>query len=446
MADWKLGAWAGNSVSGNGGNGAAHPSTTGRYVVVFNDEVRGDHAATAEALRAVTGVTSIASTRDFAAGALDFDQATAADAIVFAELGIAVVAAHPDQAVRLSAAGAADDRILAVEPEHILHAITEAPPVPSSYLLGYRDAVTDLCDRVIATAAETTGQANGHGFADTPLLTWGLQATKTNTSSRTGQGVSVAVLDTGFGLGHPDFAGRQIIAQSFIPGESPQDMHGHGTHCTGTACGPPSPSDSRRYGVAGGAQIMVGKVLSNSGSGTDTNILAGINWAMVNGCKVISMSLGADVPTVSFAYEQVGRRALEAGSLIVAAAGNNARRRFGDPGFVGIPANSPSIMAVAAIDEMLDIAHFSARSNPVPGGQVDIAGPGVNVYSSWPTPPHNAISGTSMATPHVAGIAALWAEATGESGRSLWNVLTQAARELPLPVQDVGAGLVQAPQ
>jgi subtilisin family serine protease len=215
----------------------------------------------------------------------------------------------------------------------------------------------------------------------------------------------------------------------------------------GTSCGPARPSGTRRYGVAPGTTIFVGKVLTNQGSGTDTNILAGMNWAIVNRCRVISMSLGASVAQVSTAYETVGRRALAAGTLVVAAAGNNADRRLGNVGFVGIPANSPSIMAVAAIDFQLGIAPFSARSNPVQGGQVDVAAPGVAVYSSWPMPNrYNTISGTSMATPHVAGLAALWSQTTGAAGTGLWSALTQAARRLSLPSVDVGAGLAQAPQ
>ncbi|MGH3672345.1 MAG: S8 family serine peptidase [Pseudonocardiaceae bacterium] len=421
-------------------------ATTGRYVVVMSDEVHGDQAAIAEALRSVAGVTSIASTTDFEASALDVGQARMADATVFAELGAAVVAADPDQAASMSAAAVQDSRILAIEPERILYAISDSAPLSVDFLRGYRAAVIHLYQEATGGLGETALEVAAR-FADTPGFTWGLQATGVSASSCSGQGVSVAVLDTGFDLGHADFAGRGITVQSFVPGEPPQDGHGHGTHCVGTSCGPVSPSGTRRYGIGYEGNIFVGKVLSNQGSGPDSNILAGMSWAVANGCRVISMSLGADIRTVSQAYEAVGRRALDAGTLIVAAAGNNANRRFGDPGFVGIPANSPSIMAVAAVDSGMDIAVFSAQSTSVSGGQIDIAGPGVAVYSSWPVPKqYNTISGTSMATPHVAGIAALWSQATGAIGAALWSTVVQAARRMSLPSIDVGAGLVQAPQ
>jgi subtilisin len=445
---------AGSTEAGSGGVGRDEGvvrsdwmvETAGRYVVVLSDDVYGDEAAIAEVLRSVAGVTSIASTSDFEASALDVGQAAAADATVFAELGIAVLAADPGRVALMRTAAAEDRRIVALEPERMLYAITHPAPLAVDYLRGYHDAVAHLY-------AQMSGYGPGEvtvvaaQFADTPAFTWGLTATKVSTSGRSGQGVSVAVLDTGFDLGHPDFAGRAITAQSFVPGALPQDGHGHGTHCVGTSCGPANPPGSRRYGVAFGANIFVGKVLNNRGSGTDTNILAGISWALANGCRVISMSLGGDSRTVSMAYETVGRRALAAGTLIVAAAGNNAKRALGDPGFVSVPANSPSIMAVAAVDSQLRIADFSARSNPVTGGQIDIAAPGVAVYSSWPMPDrYRTISGTSMATPHVAGIAALWSATTGATGAALWAAVVQAAERLDLPSVDVGAGLALAPQ
>jgi subtilisin family serine protease len=396
--------------------GDREPETTGRSVVVFSDEVRGDREAMAAALRSLAGVTDVAGAADYREGGLDAAQE--GQAITFDTLGIAVVALDPD-AVTASVASTpgGDGPIIAVEPERIMHAISVDVP---------QDAAQ---------------------FADDDDFTWGLRATKTDTSGATGRGVRVAVLDTGLDLDHPDFEGRTVTSQSFVAAApTANDGHGHGTHCIGTACGPADPGEGRRYGLASEAEIFAGKVLSDRGGGPDAGILAGIEWAITNGCHIISMSLGADIEQVSPAYEAVGRRALAAGTLIIAAAGNNAARQVGDPGFVGVPANSPSVMAVAAVDADMRIANFSAAANPVDGGEINIAGPGVAVYSSWPMPQRtNTISGTSMATPHVAGIAALVSQATGATAQALWDALVAAAQPLELPETDVGAGLVQAP-
>jgi subtilisin family serine protease len=200
--------------------------------------------------------------------------------------------------------------------------------------------------------------------------------------------------------------------------------------------------------VAPDAELLVGKVLSDAGAGTDASILAGINWAVLHDCHVVSLSLGADVATVHPPYTTAGRRALDRGCLLVAAAGNNADRSSGQPGFVGPPASSPHVLAVGAVDGCLELAPFSARSQPgTRGGQVDVAGPGVDVLSTWPLPTgYRRLSGTSMATPHVAGLAALWAERTGLRGRELWAVLAMESERLLAPSVDVGGGLVLAPQ
>ena len=427
--------------------------TTGRWVVTFADN--GDEADPESTLR-TAGVSHVANSRDFAEQALDVAQAQAGDAVVLAELGVAVVSAEPAQMTAMRAAAAGS--IVSVEPEYVHHVLPD-----SEYVRGYQDGVTDLSGRLLGgTRADLAAAEVAQVFQDTPQFTWGLQASGVSSSPFTGKGVKLAVLDTGFTFNHPDFVGRNITAQSFVPGAATaDDGHGHGTHCIGTSCGPKTPASGvRRYGCAYEADIFVGKVLSDQGSGADTGILAGINWAVANRTEVISMSLGADVPQVSQAYQQVGRRALNRGCLIVAAAGNNANRdqpslppqqRFG---FVGIPANSPSIMAVAALDNQLNIAFFSARSlSGVRGGKVDIAGPGVGVFSSWNQPRpeqgnqmYRSISGTSMATPHVSGIAALWCQARARKARDLWTTLTQRAQRLQLASVDVGSGLVQAPQ
>jgi subtilisin len=349
------------------------------------------------------------------------DGATAAgiDAVqVFEALGVAVVEGPPAQLEQAGASAA----IIAVEAERVVYAL-EVTPGP------------------IEEAAPVD--------VDESEATWGLQATKVIDSSRTGRGIRVAVLDTGIDQQHPDFEGRSITVNSFVNGEEVQDDYGHGTHCIGTALGPRAPEVKPRYGIAYEAEIFAGKVLSNAGSGADAGILAGIEWAIENGCAVVSMSLGAPTqPGQPFSqvFERVAQRAQEQGTLIVAAAGNDSERPdVIDP--VGHPANCPSIMAVAALDAEGAIAPFSNRGIDPEGGQVDIAGPGVAVYSSWPMPTrYRTISGTSMATPHVAGIAALYAEQDENArGADLWRLLTAGAQPLSLPPEDVGAGMVQAP-
>lgn len=417
-------------------NGALY---TGRQVVVLAP--KSGRANPARALATIAGFSNVARSKDFEFQAVSMSEANDADATVFDELGVAVVSSDPDQRSALMAAAAEGDVVLSVEPELIHHALTV-----TDYARGYHDGVSDLYDRLNGD----NGSAGSTALATVPVdddqFTWGLQATRVSTSSRTGRGVRVAVLDTGFDVRHPDFIGRSVTTQSFILGETVQDAHGHGTHCIGTSCGSAEADGTRRYGVATEAEIFAGKVLSDSGSGSDQGILAGINWALANNCAIVSMSLGADVREVSRAYEAVGKVALDRGMLIIAAAGNNARRP-GDPGFVGVPANSPSIMAIAATDSANQIARFSSGSGNGDGGRVDLAGPGVKVFSSWPLPDrYNSINGTSMATPHVSGIAALWQEATGLTGRELWTVLVQNARALDVPSVDVGAGLAQAPR
>ncbi|MGX5714833.1 S8 family serine peptidase [Arthrobacter sp. MAHUQ-56] len=414
--------------------------TTGRFIVVFARD-----AASPSAVLESAGLANAADSRDFRDREVDVSETSGADATYFSSLGIAVVSAAPEQLGALQTTEAAENAVLSVSPELIHHVLTAGP---TEYVRGYRDAVLDLDTRL-------NGNGQGAGaaapptvpiFQDTAQFTWGLQAVQATSSQYSGRGIKVAVLDTGFDATHPDFAGRTITTRSFVQGEGPEDGHGHGTHCIGTSCGSKSPSTGPRYGVAYEADIFAGKVLGNSGSGSDAGILAGIDWALTSGCHIISMSLGADVPQIHPPYVAAGKRALDAGTLIIAAAGNNARRLQGNFGFVGTPANSPFIMAVGALDHQLDVAFFSARSLPIRGGQVDVAGPGWQVYSSWPMPTrYRSISGTSMATPHAAGVAALWAQATGFRGRELWSSLVQECDRLIAPSLDVGSGLVIAP-
>lgn len=368
-------------------------------------------------------------------------------AVVFDGIGVALVNCSPEiQALISQAAG--DDAILAVEPEREVRALARNPGGIGiqSYLQGYRDAVEDLARRLPQILPGRLESAEPYQAA----VTWGVEAVGADQTSYDGAGIRIAVLDTGLDMQHPDFAGREITAHSFVEGQSEQDGNGHGTHCAGIAAGPPQPESQARYGVAGSAELYIGKVLDDTGRGSDGNILQGINWAIENRCTVISMSLGSPMEpgqSYSAVFEEVAKRALAAGTLIVAAAGNESERpeRVAP---VGHPANCPSIMAVGAVDQGLQVAPFSNGGLEAQGGEVDIAAPGVDVLSSWPMPKrYNSISGTSMATPFVAGVAALYAQAdTSARGSTLWDQLEKHAKALSEPKRDVGTGLVQVPE
>jgi subtilisin len=409
---------------------------TGRYLATFKEG-----AASTTTLLGIKSGIRVANAREFNDQSVIMENVSDAGAVMFPEIGVALLSG--EAAVEVAGDGA----IESIDPEYFVFvqgtaeeyqrirstAGFAAPVNPGDYLRGFLRAAETITRDVYSGAAGYAPLSETEEEALAAGATWGLVACKVPPSSRAGIGVKVAVLDTGMDLGHPDYVGRSVSSASFV-GQPVQDLHGHGTHCIGTACGPLAPVDTTpRYGIAYRCAILAGKVLSNSGSSVGGCVLAGMNWAIANRCEVISMSLGAPGGPQPY-YTAAGQAALNNGLLVIAAAGNLAAP-------TGSPANSPSIMSVAALTESLTPASFSNF------GKLEIAAPGVGILSSVPRPTrHGFKSGTSMAAPHVAGCAALWAETlTSLRGVLLWRKLQATARRLPFAPSRVGAGLVQAP-
>ncbi|MFJ7989318.1 S8 family serine peptidase [Streptomyces sp. NPDC096351] len=267
----------------------------------------------------------------------------------------------------------------------------------------------------------------------------------------TGKGVKVAVLDTGADLGHPDLVGRVAESKSFIEGQEVADRDGHGTHVASTVGGSGAGSDGAEKGVAPGVTLAVGKVLSDEGSGSESQIIAGMEWAAKDvDAKIVSMSLGsreASDGTDPMA-QAVDTLTAETGALFVIAAGNS-----GAPGSIGSPGAADSALTIGAVDSADEAAYFTSQG-PRHGDQAlkpDLSAPGVDILAarSQLVPGsglYTSMSGTSMATPHVAGVAALLAEKHPDwTGAQLKDALMSSSKTLDASSYALGSGRVDVP-
>lgn len=267
---------------------------------------------------------------------------------------------------------------------------------------------------------------------------WGIDRIDADVSPGNGLGVTVCVVDTGIDQDHPDLQANIVSGKNFVakgvtvdPNKWDDD-NGHGTHVAGTVAA--LDNTIGVIGVAPQSSLLAAKVLDRTGSGYLSNVIAGIDYCVSSGADVISMSLGtsSDVQAMHDAVDA----AYAQGVLLVAAAGND----YG--GSVSYPAAYDSVIAVSATDSSDALASFSSV-----GSEVELAAPGVSVLSTWKGGGYNTISGTSMATPHVSGVAALAIEANPTlTNVEIRALLQSTATDLGAAGRDTsfGYGLVDA--
>lgn len=238
------------------------------------------------------------------------------------------------------------------------------------------------------------------------------------TLSRGDEGVIIAVLDTGVQSSHPDLQGRLHAGKNIVnTGQQPDDDVGHGTHVAGII----GASVNNGEGVAGVSwynKIMPVKVLDSSGAGSTYSVAQGIIWAVDNGAKVINMSLG-NYAKADFLHDAI-KYAYERDVVLIAASGNDNTER---PGY---PAAYPEVFAVAATGSNNEKASFSNY-----GDYIDVAAPGDSIASTYPGSQYAALSGTSMASPHVAALAGLIRSINPElTNEEVMDIMRTSARDL----------------
>jgi subtilisin family serine protease len=333
---------------------AASDVIPGQYIVVFKDHVKD----TAKAVN-----DYMAHLQSFA-GFDALPESTVLSRVDLPKFKAATIK-MPESFAPISPESLLNDDIELIEPDRVVHALVNQNNAPWGLRrISYRSLPSSTAPYQYPTSA--------------------------------GQGIDAYVIDTGVLTTHSDFGGRARFGADFT-GEGPGDGNGHGTHCAGTV-------GATTYGVAKRVNVVGVRVLGSNGSGSNSGIIRGIEWAAQQASarnraagKIVSvanLSLGGPKSQV---VDRAVQAATDAGLVMVVAAGNSA----GDACNLS-PAGAPSAITVAASDSSDRLATFSER-----GPCVDIIAPGVNILSTWRNGQTNTISGTSMAAPHVAGVVAL---------------------------------------
>jgi serine protease AprX len=266
-----------------------------------------------------------------------------------------------------------------------------------------------------------------------------------------GTGIKIAIVDTGIDRTHPDFAGRIVDGASFVGGDY-QDDNGHGTHVASTCAGSGAAQGGTYTGVAPEARLYVAKVLDRSGSGSMSGVMAGVEWAVDRGVQVINMSLGGSGSSDGQdALSLTCNAAVARGIVVCVAAGNEGPTAR----TVGSPGAAADVITIGATDRRDRMASFSSRG-PTRDGRTkpDLCFPGVDIVAARATGTtmgsplgerYTASSGTSMATPHAAGLAALLLQARmGSSPAQIKAALMQTALDIGVDENSQGAGRARA--
>ncbi|MFD4604616.1 S8 family serine peptidase [Streptomyces sp. NPDC058464] len=267
-----------------------------------------------------------------------------------------------------------------------------------------------------------------------------------------GKGVKVAILDTGIDVTHADLKGKVVAAKDFSSSGTTDDYVGHGTHVASTIAGTGAASGGKYKGVAPGASLINGKVLDNSGSGEDSAIIAGMQWAVAQGAKVINMSLGgSDTYGTDPMEKAINDLSKSDGVLFAVAAGNSGPKDQ----TLDTPGSAASAITVAAVGHDDSLTSFSSRGPTADGAlKPDISAPGLYIVGAKAkhgtigdpsgTAGYVTMSGTSMATPHVAGAAAILAQEHSDwSGDRIKAALMGSAEpHADLTAYQQGAGRV----
>ncbi|MEO5780193.1 MAG: S8 family serine peptidase [Arthrobacter oryzae] len=319
------------------------------------------------------------------------------------------------QELQLIAALSRNPAVQYAEPDGLVTAATADEYFPRQYAL-------QNTGQPFTNTAGTLAVAGGKADADVDAVeAW---------TVTTGGGTKVAIIDSGVASDNPDITPKVVARANFSTAATGEDNYGHGTHVAGIVAA----TANNSIGVAGvcpDCTILDAKVLNDSGSGSSSAIANGINWAVSNGAKVVNMSLGQR--TSSKTLETAVNNAWKQGAVLVAAAGNTGSQSKIYPGAY------PNVIAVAATDTTDAKASFSTY-----GSWVDVAAPGVNVYSTFPNHPfyiatengrsqgYDVGNGTSMASPIVAATAALaWSSHTGATNTSVRANVESTADRIP---------------